>query len=406
MIPIEQNQSHCQKPLCMLPQCWRLKNRIDYSPKGDTLASFSLKVKEELEIIYHLLRRLRRLDASPCDVPDSVAYQLHVDTVNGKLLIRDATNTEWIELGKLGENFFGITPEDIDAMRSGGGLGTLYGGNAEDLPTGANINDIFYAFDEKKMYWYNGTSWECCFSLDFGDLLNYEDYVITRDEVGYSGADKVLRLDKTTGKANVDITGSPDKILNYPIEVTDLKNGDVLMFDTTNGKIINAPKDEITLADISSTGEANKIVRLDSDRVIHADLDGKLKTARAISIVGDAEGTTYFDGSKDVEINLDVLNATNDGEGNNIVETYATKAGISACVSKEELTSILVDYVQTAALSTATVGAAQKLSTARNISLSGAVIGSASFDGTKDISLFTISGNEETISREDIAALF
>lgn len=263
---------------------WRPQYRIDYSPHGDNLDRFVLKVRGELERIYHLLRRLRRLDASAGDLADTVPYQLHVDTASGRLLIRDGKNQQWLELGKLDESFLGITPEDIGAVRNAG-IGAFYSGNAADIPKTANINDIFYSLDEKKIYFYSGTSWELLASLNAEDLY------------GYNG---------------------------------------------------------VSLAEVSDTGEANKIVRLDSDGVIHADVDGKFATARKIEFKGDATGDAYFDGSEDVTINLSVstaLSAINDELGNNISETYATKASLSLFVTKDELATILEDYALNSALS-------------------------------------------------------
>lgn len=260
---------------------WRPRYRADYSPHGDTLDMFARKVYAELEMIYHLLNRLRKMDASAGDLADTVAYQLHVDTASGRLLIRDSKNQNWIELGKLDESFFGIEPEDVGAVRNEG-IGAFHSGNIADLPKNAGINDIFYALDEKKIFFYSGTSWEVLASLDFADLYGY---------------------------------------------------------------------DGVQLEEVSDTGEANKIVRLDSDGVIHADIDGKFKTARKITISGDAQGEVYFDGSDDVEINLSVSTAQKDGEGNKISETYATKAGLSSFVTKPELAIILEDYSLNSSLS-------------------------------------------------------
>lgn len=169
---------------------WRPQYRIDYSPHGDNLDRFVLKVREELERIYHLLRRLRRLDASAGHLADTVPYQLHADTASGRLLIRDSKNEKWLELGKLDESFFGITPEDIGAVRNSGTIGTFYSGNADNLPKTANINDIFYSLDEKKIYFYSGTSWELLASLNFGDLYGLEEFsaaglssFVTKDEL-------------------------------------------------------------------------------------------------------------------------------------------------------------------------------------------------------------------------------
>ena len=260
---------------------WHPRYRIEYNPHGDTLDRFVLKVSAELETIYHLLNRLRKMDASAGDLADTAAYQLHVDTASGRLLMRDSTNQNWIELGKLDKSFFGIEPEDIGAVRNEG-VGAFCSGNAADLPKTADINDVFYSVDEKKIYFYSGTSWELLASLNFTDLYGY---------------------------------------------------------------------DGVSPAEVSDTGAANKIVRLDSDGVIHADLDGKLKTPRKFTISGDAQGEVYFDGSEDVAINLSVSTAKNDSEGNKISETYATKAGLSSLVFKDELAKILEDYAPLSALS-------------------------------------------------------
>ena len=210
---------------------WEVKNKISYAPTGDDIDIFSLKVRDELELIYRLLNRLRRLDASAGDINDTVAFQLHADTASGRLLIRDAQNQNWIELGKLGQSFFGITPEDIGAV-------------------------------------------------------------------------------KNTGKANVDIAGSPDKILNYPIEVANFKTGDVLVLDTAKGKIVNMPKDEIKSSDVSATGEANKIVRLDSDGILHADISGSasILDGVAVSMSGAKDGQVliYNGASKKIVPSTDI----------------------------------------------------------------------------------------------------
>ena len=260
---------------------WEVRNKIEYS--HDDIDRFSLKVIDELNLIYHLINRLRRLDASNGDIPDAVAFQLHADTASGRLLIRDAENQSWIELGKLGQRFFGITPEDIGAVKNTGTIGAFYSGNAADMPSTAGTHDIFYAFDEKRIYYYTGTTWAVFLSLNFADLYDYEKFCVARTEVAYSGKDKVLRLDKNTGKANVDIAGSPDKILNYPLEVANFKTGDVLVLDTAKGKIVNMPKDEVTNADISATGEPDKIVKTNAQGIANVSISG------SASLVGGVE---------------------------------------------------------------------------------------------------------------------
>lgn len=279
---------------------WEVRNKIDYSPNGDDVDRFSLKVRDELNLIYNLLNRLRKLDASAGEIQDTVAYQLHADTASGRLLIRSADNQSWFEVGKLGKSFLGITPEDIGAVRNTGTIGAFYSGNARDLPSSANTHDIFYAFDERRIYYYTGTSWEVFLSLNFADLYDYEKFCVARTEVDYSGKDKILRLDKNTGKANVDIAGSPDKLLNCPIEVANFKTGDVLVYDATKGKIVNMPKDEVTRSDISATGEANKLVQTDSNGVAHVSISGSAAAVGgvAVSLSGVRDGQILiYDGA-------------------------------------------------------------------------------------------------------------
>ena len=74
-----------------------------------------------------------------------------------------------------------------------------------------------------------------------------------------------------------------------------------------------------------------------------ADTAAKLATARQIAIIGDAAGTTSFDGSQDVNLTLTVshataadsaIKATQDSEGNVINTTYATKQEVTAASLK------------------------------------------------------------------------
>lgn len=74
-----------------------------------------------------------------------------------------------------------------------------------------------------------------------------------------------------------------------------------------------------------------------------ADTAAKLATARQIAIIGDAAGTTSFDGSQDVNLTLTVSHATaadsatkatQDSEGNVINTTYATKQEVTAASLK------------------------------------------------------------------------
>lgn len=392
---------------------WEVKNKIIYATNGDDIDRFSLKVIDELNLIYRLLNRLRRLDASAGDVGDTVAFQLHADTASGRLLIRDAENQNWIELGKLGQSFFGITPEDIGAVKNTGTIGAFYSGNAADLPTTAGTHDIFYAFDEKRIYYYTGTTWEVFLSLNFADLYDYEKFCVARTEVGYSGKDKILRLDKNTGKANVDIAGSPDKILNYPIEVANFKTGDVLVLDTAKGKIVNMPKDEIKSSDVSATGEANKIVKTDSRGVANVSISGSASLVGGVEVglsgAKDGQVLVYNGASKKVVPSTDIGGSAQKINGVGINPNSLVNGKAIAYDSKNKmLVADTNNYLQESDVSD--TGAAGKLvrlgsdkTIHANIDGSAAKVAGLTFDGTsvKDGQVLAYNAAKKTFKPAD-----
>ena len=103
--------------------------------------------------------------------------------------------------------------------------------------------------------------------------------------------------------------------LNNKVDKTFELNGHAL-----SGTSLNLTKSDIGLGNVDNTADATKSVASAA----------ALTTARDITLAGDATGTTSFDGTKNVTITVDVARSTADGEGNNIVETYATKSEVTA----------------------------------------------------------------------------
>jgi hypothetical protein len=123
----------------------------------------------------------------------------------------------------------------------------------------------------------------------------------------------------------------------------------------------NLPVDNT--ADIRENFRALKEDKIvDAATAVIADSAAKLTTARKISLEGDATGSTSFDGSADVSIQVDVLSA----------DVSATCTGNSAT--------------------------ATKLETARNIN-------GVTFDGTKDIMITQVNGSDIT-KIDDFSALY
>lgn len=177
------------------------------------------------------------------------------------------------------QKIFGIKPETIGAVANGGGMKTFYAGTeaamsmikASDLQT----NDAYFATDTFRFYIWTGSSWQIFLSRNFGEMLNYEKYCVAKSEVDYFGADKILRLDAETGKANVDITGSPAKIFDKEIDFQELRDGHYIVYNAEKDKWVNLPNDELKKKDLTYTDEAEKIVAVGEDGKIHANLTGE-----------------------------------------------------------------------------------------------------------------------------------
>ena len=214
---------------------WSITDEINYSPNGDTIALFAQKSRDEFILIYNLLNRLRSLDASNGNPKDTIAYQLHIDTSTNKLQMRNAANTGWIELGKVDENYFGLTPENISAVKNTGTIGAIYSGNDSAKPTTSKTYDLYFAFDTKKLY-------QLFLSLNFENLINYAEYCVAKNEVDYSGKNKILRLDSNTGLANVSITGSAPQVDGKKFSLSSASNNDVIIYNASSQSFINQPK--------------------------------------------------------------------------------------------------------------------------------------------------------------------
>lgn len=260
------------------------KYKIDYSPRGDTVDTFAQKVKAEIDLIYHILNALRQNFPASGDLNDTEAFQFHVDTASKKIFVRNSSNESWNVIGDIDKDYFGITPENIGAVKSDGTVGKFSAGNENQKPTDAKTGDIFYDFTNRRAYYYTGTAWNIFLSLNFADLYDYESYCVARSEVDYNGKNKIPRLDKNTGKGNFDITGSPEKILGYTIEVANLKDNDALIFDNAKQKFVNKPKDEITKADVSNSGGANKIVQTNSAGFAQVSISGSAAAIDGVQV--------------------------------------------------------------------------------------------------------------------------
>ena len=262
---------------------WEVSDPVKITATEDTIQDGFQKVKDEFPKLYRLLNRLRRQNAGAGqNVSDVEPWEFRIDTTLNHLLIRNNDNNGWIDLGEVSENW-GITADSIGALERTSDTGRFYFGMEAGLPdetdpeatASLKTNDLYLSMNGKRIYRWTGFAWEVWASLNFGDILNYERYTINRNEVAYSGADKILRLDRETGKGNISITGSPDMILGKEIDVQDLHDGDVLVYNAEKDKIVNLPNYIFTEDDISYTGEPGKILVVSqADGKAHVDITG------------------------------------------------------------------------------------------------------------------------------------
>ena len=166
----------------------------------------------------------------------------------------------------------------------------------------------------------------------------------------------------------------------------------------------------------------------------------KLTTTITINFTGDVSGSATFDGSQDINIVLTInqakaattaalatsaITASQDAKGNVIDSTYATKGELEN--SKSVLVeSYLGDYAKTEDIETTYAkssevvkqselesevanlnsASANKLSSAKKISLTGAVKGAISFDGSENVSMDVEFAENTAITAADLAAIF
>ena len=264
---------------------WVNENQLNYSSGGETADTFIYKTKLTFEQIFELLNILK----------ESMEQT--------------------------------ITAEEISAIKNGGNLGKISAGLDESKPTSGNkTNDLYLATNTNTMYRWTGIEWQVILSLNFSQLKNYEAYCINRNEVSTNGKGKILKLDEVTGKANVDITGSPERLLGYEIDVRNLKDNDVLVYNEQKNKIVNLPKDELKKEDVSYSGEPNTIVKVAGDGKAHIDITGDAGSINGLEIekenAKDGKILSYENG-KLVFINQAEIpeeNITTTGEAGKIVK--------------------------------------------------------------------------------------
>lgn len=253
---------------------WEVKQPLDYSATGDDIDSASQKIIATFIDVYDKLNRLRTFDADAShSVGDASPYSIKIDTsvTPPAILMRNGTNSGYVQIGSVSENM-GITADDVGGI-TGEGVGKISLGAEANLPANATTYDLYFAYDTARLYIYRTGAWRVFLSLKFDDLLGVEDKVIMRNEVAESGPNKIPRLN-SVGQGEFSITGSAAKIGDKNLFLPELRDNCVLVFNEARDRWEIADRDEITNADVSTTGEPDKIVKTDSKGKAHVDITG------------------------------------------------------------------------------------------------------------------------------------
>ena len=199
---------------------------------GDDIYSASQKIIEDFEDAFDKLNRLRQNDAGAgTSTADMAAFQWKIDTSSNPptVLMGNAEGTAFIRMGYLSE-YFGLDAEKLGAVTKGGDIGKVSLGRESLMPNIADTYDIYIAWDTARVYLYVTGAWRVFLSLQFGDMMNVSNTVVTKEEVGRSGSNMILQLN-SVGQGEIDITGSPGKLAGKNMYVPNVNNNDVLAFN-------------------------------------------------------------------------------------------------------------------------------------------------------------------------------
>ena len=212
-----------------------------------------------------------------------------------------------------------------------------FDGSAWNFTTPANGTAVWVE-DESSNYEFNGSEW-----IKFGSTVNHNN------TLGLQGGNSTERYHLSAAQYN--------EVVNS----TDSNTPNTLVKRDQNGNF--------------------------SATTINANLNGNASSAdkwssqRTLTITGDVSGSTVIDGTADASISATIINKDTQNSANTLVERDAN-GNFSANVITANLSG--------------SATSATKLSTPRNISLSGDVTGSAAFDGSSDTTISTTISNKDS----------
>lgn len=249
---------------------------LDYRLGGSTIDEWGLGYIDNQVQLFKVLNALR--ENSPVPDVEPTAYEIKVEDDN--IYIRNSDNTEWIKLMKVADNG-GFKSDKI---------GKQTAGSTEAKPvTGVNNYDTYMDLDKGELsYWLDG-SWHVLLTLDVTKMTGY-DNLIKKDEDVVSpanttdivtNAQKLVQTDDN-GNLPVNITGNAAKIAGAKIDAANIKDGQILAYDSATNSFKNVDKSTVGTGrslilmngnTLLATYNGGEVVDVDIGKIIPMELD-------------------------------------------------------------------------------------------------------------------------------------
>ena len=404
------------------------KNILDYRQGGDTVDDFAQKYMAEMTRIYQFLNNIRTHNLDGTEQVEPEAYQLKAE--DNKLYIRNAENSKWLYLFDvkyrmgMSDNVEAtiLTTDDVTSTTEALKLVKTNADGKVEVDTLGNANTATVLQTGRELVITDSSGTNKGTAVVFDGSKNIEiampstiggDFkgtfngsgditgTFSGDSTGTfngTGALEGTFKGEATGTFTGDLTGTFKGTASEYVPVTDIGTGATGDIITTNGKLVKIDEDGLLPVDIR--GNAGKLA---GTRVaITNPEDGQVLAYRAASktwnnearaVIGEGKALSVYDGetlvaeyagSKEVSFDLEKT-AIKDSISTNTADIATANGKITAIVDG----TTPVAKATTADNCTGNSATATKLETARTISLTGAVTGSGTFDGSGDVSIET-----------------
>lgn len=248
-------------------------NELEYRPNGDTIDDFARKYMASMRRIYQFLNNIRGLNSLGTEYVEPEAYQMKAE--NGKLYIRNEDNSEWVFLGDVAYRF-GTVSGASETILTSNQLSPSGGEAGKILVTDSDGNlDTNITGAAAKFGAYPITLGDDSLTNKMGLIFINGDFVpreviLKNDIASKGGAASVIVKTNDAGKLDVDITGSPDKLVDYQIETAGIQDQEALVY--FDGRWEN--KKVVLSSEVSVEEGAGKIPRANDDGILDYSISG------------------------------------------------------------------------------------------------------------------------------------